>query len=390
MPLHPRLAHMLAVAGKDAAPLAALLGDRDPLRGVGVDLNLRLEALHSGRREPALERIRSEAKRLARGVRETRVSDAAEQAALAYPDRIGLRRPGDDPRWLLSGGKGAKMDAGDPLAGVRLLVVTDTDGHPRDAMIRQAVAISEAALREVLGERIEEYRFVRWSKRGNRVEALIEERLGAIALSSQRWSDAPGGDVAQAMLEGVRLLGVAASPAADRFRARVALVREAGHALPAMDDAAFLEHLEKWLLPHLGNVRSAADWKAFDLLPALRAMLDWDQMQLVDREAPAHFETPLGHTIAIDYSGDDPEIALRLQEMFGVTRHPVVAGRPLRVTLLSPAGRGVQTTMDLPGFWATSYGDVRKDMRGRYPRHPWPEDPTQADPTLRAKRRKDG
>ncbi|MEQ9057759.1 MAG: ATP-dependent helicase C-terminal domain-containing protein, partial [Roseovarius confluentis] len=121
---------------------------------------------------------------------------------------------------------------------------------------------------------------------------------------------------------------------------------------------------------------------------ALRGMLDWGQMQLLDREVPAHFETPLGRRVAIDYSGADPEISLKLQEMFGVTRHPSVAGRPLRVTLLSPAGRPVQTTMDLPGFWATSYQDVRKDMRGRYPKHPWPEDPTVADPTLRAKPRR--
>ena len=124
------------------------------------------------------------------------------------------------------------------------------------------------------------------------------------------------------------------------------------------------------------------------MLPALRARLDWAQTALLDREAPASFTTPLGRSVAIDYAGEDPEISLRLQELFGMTRHPAVAGRPLRITLLSPAGRPVQTTMDLPGFWASSYADVRKDMRGRYPKHPWPEDPTVADPTLRAKPRK--
>jgi ATP-dependent helicase HrpB len=116
-------------------------------------------------------------------------------------------------------------------------------------------------------------------------------------------------------------------------------------------------------------------------------MLDWNQMQALDRAAPAHFETPLGRYIPIDYSGEHPEISLRLQEMFGQTTHPTVGHTPLRVTLLSPAGRPLQTTMDIPGFWASSYADVRKDMRGRYPKHPWPEDPTQADPTLRAKPR---
>ena len=148
-----------------------------------------------------------------------------------------------------------------------------------------------------------------------------------------------------------------------------------------------MARLEDWLLPFLDGIRSAEAWKGFDLLPALRGMLDWTQMQNVDTAAPAHFVTPLGRKVAIDYRGEHPEIYLRLQEMFGQRHHPHVAGRPLRVTLLSPAGRPVQTTLDLPGFWASSYADVRKDMRGRYPKHPWPEDPTEADPTLRAKRR---
>ncbi|MBT8411064.1 MAG: ATP-dependent helicase HrpB, partial [Octadecabacter sp.] len=136
------------------------------------------------------------------------------------------------------------------------------------------------------------------------------------------------------------------------------------------------------------TVQTTAQWKAFDPLPALRSLLDWDQMQTLDKSAPAQFTTPLGRKVPIDYAGEDPEITLRLQEMFGTTRHPTVAGRPLKVTFLSPGQKPIQTTKDVPGFWASSYADVRKDMRGRYPRHPWPEDPTQADPTLRAKPRK--
>ena len=150
-----------------------------------------------------------------------------------------------------------------------------------------------------------------------------------------------------------------------------------------------LETLEDWLLPYLDGVTTAQDWKRFEMLEALRARLDWDQMQALDAAAPAHFTTPLGRRIPIDYGGEHPEISLRLQEMFGQTSHPQVAGTPLRVTLLSPAGRPLQTTMDIPGFWSSSYADVRKDMRGRYPKHPWPEDPTQADPTLRARPRRD-
>jgi ATP-dependent helicase HrpB len=190
------------------------------------------------------------------------------------------------------------------------------------------------------------------------------------------------------MLHGVRDLGITHSPAARRFVARVELIRAAGYDLPDMTPASLLSAIDDWLLPHLSGVKTAEHWKKFDLLDALRARLDWNQMQLVDRLAPAHFTTPLDRKIPIDYSGENPEITLRLQELFGQTTHPMVGNTPLRVTLLSPGQKPVQTTMDIPGFWASSYADVRKDMRGRYPRHPWPEDPTQADPTLRAKRRK--
>ncbi|WP_370282481.1 ATP-dependent helicase C-terminal domain-containing protein, partial [Pseudooceanicola sp.] len=202
------------------------------------------------------------------------------------------------------------------------------------------------------------------------------------------WTDAPAQAVARAMLEGVRELGLPQQEAARLFRARVALARAGGLALPDMSEDALMATLEDWLLPHLTGVKTVAQWKSFDLMPALRGMLDWDRQQALDRAVPARFTTPLGREIPIDYSGEVPAIELRLQELFGQTTHPSVAGQPLRVSLLSPAGRPVQVTMDLPGFWASSYADVRKDMRGRYPRHPWPEDPTQADPTLRAKPRR--
>jgi ATP-dependent helicase HrpB len=154
-----------------------------------------------------------------------------------------------------------------------------------------------------------------------------------------------------------------------------------------MSDDALLATTKDWLLPHLSGVRTTADWKAFDLLPALRAMLDWSQMQRLDTAAPSHFETPLGRRTPINYDGEAPEITVRLQELFGTTRHPTVGHTPLKVVLLSPGQKPVQVTTDIPNFWATSYADVRRDMRGRYPRHPWPEDPTQADPTVRAKPR---
>ncbi|MBS1303981.1 ATP-dependent helicase HrpB [Loktanella sp. SALINAS62] len=393
LPLHPRLGHMLATAGTAAATLAALLDTRDPLRGAGTDLSLRLTALQGGSvpgtaDRAALAQIKAEAKRLTRTVPQGARLGAAQMAALAYPDRIALRRPGDDPRYLLSGGKGAMLDAADPLAGQRLLVVTDTDGNPREAGIWQAIPIAEAELRAVLGDRIAWHRVCAWSRRDRRVVAREHEQLGAIVLDDRRWDDAPQDATARAMLDGVRHLGLRPSPAAQRFRARVALVRAGGVDLPDLSDDALMDTLDDWLLPHLGQVRSAQDWAQFDLLDPWRAMLDWDQLQALDRAAPPVFTTPLGRRIPIDYDSEVPEITLRIQEMFGQTVHPTVGRTPLRVTLLSPGHKPVQTTQDLPGFWETSYADVRRDMRGRYPRHPWPEDPRAADPTLRAKPRK--
>ncbi|MDU8911807.1 ATP-dependent helicase HrpB [Aestuariicoccus sp. MJ-SS9] len=401
LPLHPRLAHMMALAGREAAPLAALLSDRDPLTGAPSDLSLRLEALADPRRfadtrpyglnRGALERIRAEAKRLARTAKAAKTPLApAEMAALAYPDRIGLRRKGDAPRYQLSGGKGAVLAEDDPLAATRLIVVTDTDGNPREARIRQAVAITEAQLRALFTDQLIWENSCHWSRRDRRVIARSQEKFGAIALDDRLWKDAPPEAVAAAMLDGVRDLGLTLSDAAKRFVARVALGREAGLDLPNMSPEALMDSLDDWLLPYIQGLRSAEDWKRFDLLPALKARLDWGQMQALDEAVPGQFTTPLGRRIPIDYSGEHPEISLRLQELFGQTTHPTVGKTPLRVTLLSPAQRPVQTTMDLPGFWAGTYADVRKDMRARYPKHPWPEDPTEADPTLRTKRRSSG
>ncbi len=400
LPLHPRLAHMLAAAGPDAAPLAALMAERDPLRGAPVDLSLRLAALRDpggfARSHPyevnraTLERIRAEATRLR--ARVSPVSDAgftpATMAALAYPDRIGQRRKGTAPRFVLSGGKGAVMPDGDGLAGAPFVVAVDLDGDPREPRIRLAAQISAAQIRALFGDRIGRVDVCEWSRRDQRVTARRQERFGALVLSERTWKDAPPEAIARAMLDGVRDLGLRLDGAAGRLASRVELLRASGTDLPEFSVSGLLERAEDWLLPMLGTVRNAQDWQRFDLLAALRAALSWEQTQLLDRLAPAGFKTPLGRKVAIDYRPDGPEIALRLQELFGVTRHPHSAGVPLRITLLSPAGRPVQVTRDLPGFWAGSYADVRKDMRAQYPRHPWPEDPTQADPTLRAKRRK--
>ncbi len=399
LPLHPRLAHMLAIAGPEAAPLAALMADRDPLRGAPCDIALRLEALRDSRAfmrnrpyevsRGAIETIRAEARRLRTqaGRPLTGAISAAAMAALAYPDRIGQRRKGDAARFVLSGGKGVVIDCGDGLAGARFVVAVDTDGDPREARVRLAAQISEAEIRDLFGDQIGWVEVCEWSRRERRVIARRQERFGALVLDDRIWKDPPREAVAGAMLEGIREAGLRLDGAARRLAARVELVRAQGADLPDFSPEGLMATLEDWLAPMLGDMRSLEEWKRFDVLVALRAALSWQQTQALDRAAPPHFTTPLGRKVAIEYGDDGPEIALRLQELFGVTRHPTSAGVALRITLLSPAQRPVQVTRDLPGFWAGSYADVRKDMRARYPRHPWPEDPTQADPTLRSKRR---
>ena len=391
LPLHPRLGHMLAVAGPEAAVLAALLAERDPLRGAGPDLTLRMQAIARPGPEAdrgVVDRIKVEAKRLAAAApKGNRLGlSLAEMAALAYPDRIGLRRKGEAPRWVLSGGKGAAMAPGLALSGARMIVATDLDGDAREATVRQAVAITEAEVRGLHADRIRWVEVCEWSKRDGKVLARRQERLGALMLDDRHW-DAPTDAVARAALEGVRLLGLPWSPAARRLRARARLAR--GEGWPGVEDADLLATAEDWLLPHLAGLKTEADLRGLDLVPALQALLGWDRLAEMDRLVPGSFETPLGRKIPIDYDGEVPAIEVRLQEMFGVTVHPVVGARrlPIRITLLSPARAPVQVTTDLPRFWATSYADVRKDMRGAYPRHPWPEDPTVAEPTLRAKPR---
>ena len=403
LPLHPRLAQMLLQAGPSAAPLAALLSDRDILATQNCDLTPALTALtRPGARKgqagtirdhAALDRIRQEAKRLSKlapkSTREGALSPA-QCLALAYPERVAQRRPGTQPRYIMAGGKGAVLASDDALANARYLVISDL-GNPHastgpDPKIRRALALGEAELREVFADHITWETSCHWSKRHRRVIASHSETLGALSLSQEVWRDAPAEALAAAMLEGVKLMGLRLPKAAQLLQARVA-VAPTGQ-FPDCSDAALLEAAPEWLAPYLSGLTTEQDWKAFDPLPALQGYIGWTALRQLDQIAPAHFTTPLGRKIAIDYSGDSPAIELRIQEIFGQTRHPMVGDHPMKVTLLSPAQRPIQVTTDIPGFWTGSYEDVRKDMRAQYPKHPWPEDPTQADPTLRAKPRK--
>lgn len=391
LPLHPRLGHLLRRGGNGSAKLAALLSDRDPLRGQGTDLALRMKALDDPKAcnaDPAaIARIRQEARRLKRHEAGDPLPLGA-QAALAYPDRIGLRRPGEAPRYLLSGGAGAALPEGDALARDRLIVATDLDGDRREARIRAAVSLNESDLRALHGDRIEWRRICRWSKRNARVEAREQEVFGALVLDDRRWRGPPPEAMGAALCEGIRDLGLQALGWSRRARLLRSRIAHAGVA--DVSDAALLDAVEDWALPFLNGMSDKEGLARFDPHDALAAWIGWDRMQEVDRLAPEHWETPLGRRLAIDYGGDVPEIAVRLQEVLGETTHPTAGPerQPIRLVLLSPAQRPIQVTTDLPGFWSGSYAEVRKEMRARYPKHPWPENPTQADPTLRAKPRR--
>lgn len=419
LPAHPRLAHMLLscpdAARGDAARLAAVLEDRDPLpHSAPADLSLRLSAIrdpkrfnadHSYRADPGrIAALREAARRLERAARPAPIPGDGESPgrllARAYPDRIAQMRPNGEAatgrpnaRYLLSGGKGAAMAGGDPLASCRLLAVADTDGDLREAKIRRAAPLTRGDLEDLFADRIEDVHLCRWNPRDRTVEARVQRRLGAIALDDRPWRDAPEDARAAAMAEGVRALGLSClpwTPAAQRLRARVGWARRAGvQGLPDMGDEALLATLDDWLTPHLGRIRGAGELGRLDLAAILAGMLDWAAGQALDAAAPSKFTAPTGTKVPVDYDRDPPAIAIRLQELFGLTAHPSLGPKriALLIDLLSPAGRPVQTTADLPGFWASSYGDVRRDMRGRYPRHPWPDDPASAPPTTRARRR---
>lgn len=397
LPLHPRLGHMLITAGGPAVALAAVLNEQDPLtRDAPCDLTLRLNLVKNAQEfakrhsysyhSSILARIKQEITRLRPMVKNI-YSDLspAQMVALAYPDRIGKRRQGDNPRYLLSGGKGAVFLSADALGNAAFIVATQLDGKQKEVGIRQAMPITETEIRQLFDNRIEEATRCEWSRRDSRVMSRTEEKLGAIALSDRAWKDVPQETIARELLNGIREIGLCLNTSAQLFLARLAV---AGAPYEDLTHPYLIETLQDWLLPYISGLKSAQDWKTFDKLPALHALLSWSETQRLDEIAPAVFVTPLGRKIPIKYGGDYPEISLKLQEMFGQTTHPMVGRTPLRVILLSPAGRPLQTTTDIPTFWTTSYWDVRKDMRGRYPRHPWPENPAEANPTLRANRRK--
>jgi len=399
LPTHPRLGQMiLKSGGNTAALLTALLENRDPLRGAPSDISLRIEALHDSKKfqrnhpyladKSLLAMIRADAKRFLQPAK-TPASIGA-LLSLAFPDRIGLNRDGTSGQFLLSGGKGAIIAAGDPLATSRLIVAADLDGDTREAKTRLAAPITMSELLEWHDGKIIDVEICEWSKRDRKVIARQQKTLGALVLEDRNWNKAPADTIASAMVAGIQDMGLEClnwNKAARLLVARVEWLRARGADISRMDQPALTQNLHIWLAPHLLGCRNRADLKTLDLMPALESLLGWEGKQMLDQLAPSSITAPTGTRLMVDYSSEQPSISVRLQEMFGMTRHPTVGPDrlPLRIELLSPARRPVQTTADLPGFWQNSYGDVRKDMRGRYPKHPWPENPAAALPTRRVK-----
>ena len=416
LPMHPRLAHMVLRADTLGAPsmacdVAALLSERDPIRSdpgspADADVETRL-ALIRGSRDatPAgthadgdtLRRIRLEADRLRSALGYGRIAtpeapvDPGLLLAFAYPDRIGQLRAPRSGRFLLRNGNGATLAGAQSLSDAPYIVAAELDGRRPESRIFLAASVALADLESQFGDQIVLEQEVVWDARERAVVARERERLGAIVLAERPLRDADPAAVADALIAGIRSVGLDALPWSDgarSLRCRLAFLHGIDPAWPDVSDSALMDTLGDWLVPHLGRARSLADVGRVDLAGALAARLPWDRRAAMDELAPTHIVVPSGSRVRIDYSDPAaPVLAVRLQEMFGLADTPRIArgAVPLTIHLLSPAHRPVQVTRDLAGFWRTSYFDVRKEMRGRYPKHYWPDDPMAAAPTRKAK-----
>jgi len=422
--VHPRLAHMLLRAREMdsltlAADLAALLSERDLLRGTAgardADIRGRVEALRGesasgGIDRAALQRARHGARELLRQLRpqageahrrsrdnagkraapadpESSAASVGGLLALAFPDRIGRQRAGGEGRFTLTNGRGAHFAEPQTLSRQELIVAVDLDDRERDARIRLAAPIGRGELEEFMASRLERSDSVEWNAREQAVLARRVLRLDGLVLEESALPEVPREEARAAMLQGIRQLGIEALPwsrEARDLQARVAFVRrldEIQWTGPDLSDPALAARLGEWLAPWLDGVTRREHLARIPLLDALLAPLSWDARRELDALAPSHLTVPSGSRVRIDYLEERaPAVSVRLQEVFGLTATPRIGGGrvPITFKLLSPAQRPVQVTRDLASFWRGAYAEVRKDLRGRYPKHYWPENPLEA------------
>ena len=399
LPLHPRLSRMVVDAGGDAGLavwLAAILEERDLLRGrpeeLPVDAALRVRLLtdrrfyHEQAAIGALPRLRDTAADLAHraGVAEIDEVDlqrTGQVLSLGFPDRLAIRR-GSPGRFQLRTGTTAFMSPSDPLATEDFVVAADLDGRRKDARIRLAAGIDREHVVESFAHEIEESRRLVWE--GERLVDRTTRQLGGIVLTTVDHRPQPSAETATALVRRVRDEGVAILPwteKAERLRSRVGHLRSGmGGEWPDWSNTTLRSTVDTWLAPHLIGATSWGEVEALDLTGILRRSLDPSLVILLDKLAPEHMTLPSGLRLTVDYAGEQPRVSVRVQEMFGATATPMIAGHPVVLELLSPAGRPLQITSDLAGFWSGSWHQVRKEMAGRYPKHDWPEDPGARDP----------
>jgi ATP-dependent helicase HrpB len=396
LPLHPRLAHMVHRAaaeddGLTAAEIAVLLGERR-LGGDEIDIGARLERFRRERGRRADE-ARGLARRWAGMAGNFGAGgEVGRHLARAYPDRV-AQRAGGRGRFRLANGRQAAMEETEALAAAEYLVVTEVTGAAASGRIRAAARIDRETIEELFAGQIVEEVATAFDRASRSVRARRVKRLGALRLDEAPVAVADPDAATQALAEGIAGLGIAALPWTKEQRAlreRTAYLRTTlGEAWPDLSDAGLAADIA-WLVPVLVGKTALGEVTAADLGAALEGLLPWARRQEIERLLPSHFEAPSGSRLPIDYGAENgPALEVRVQELFGLDRHPSVAGGkvPLLLVLLSPAHRPIQTTRDLPGFWRGSWADVAKDLRGRYPRHYWPEDPIRAAATARAKPR---
>ena len=407
LPAHPRLAHMLLRAcdwglRDDACALAAILGDRDPFSQLGADIERRVAMVQNQEDCPRpqrywLTRVQRQLayfKVMCRGIPQGQLqghaADLGALIATAYPDRVARRR--QRQVYQLANGRSAVLDADDALGNHDWLAVAEIGGVAGSAQDRiwLAAPLNKGLFGGLLASHIRNSDRAEWDAQEERFVAERQRCIGALVLSREPLSDIPTKAREQALLELFWSRGLDLLPWTEELRqwqARVNLLhRELGDPWPDVSDDSLMQALDSWLTPYLGNVSKLSDIRGLDLKSILGAMLPWPLPKELGALAPSRLAVPSGNHHAVDYCQNPPVLAVKLQEMFGSERTPEVAGVPVLIHLLSPAGRPLQVTQDLASFWRGSYAEVRKEMQGRYPKHPWPEDPLSAEATGRTKR----